>query len=257
MSFELLGGRYQLHDPIGRRSTTIIYRGQDLRMNKAVAIKVLREEYSTDPKFVTRFQREAKAMSSLKHPNIVQVYDYGQSDGNYYIVMELVEGTDLRRYLRSRGILDADRAIIIAHSIALGLGEAHSRGIVHRNVKPQNILVGRGGSIKLTDFCIASVYGTNQYYAPEQAQGGILGPTADVYSLGIVMYEMLIGHTPFDGDTPYAVTMQHIQDLPASPRRLNPTIPTNLEEIILRCLEKETKMRFRDGTQLAQALETL
>ena len=249
-----------------------IYRGRDMRMDRIVAIKVLREVYSTDPKFVTRFQREAKAASSLQHPNIVQVYDYGQSDGNYFIVMELVEGTDLRRYLRSRGVLAIDRAIIIAHDVALGLSAAHRRGIVHRDVKPQNVLVGRDGSIKLTDFGIASVYkdinaerltttgmtlGTVQYYAPEQAQGEIVSPAADVYALGIVMYEMLTGRTPFDGDTPVAVAMQHIQDLPTPPSQLNPNIPPALEEIIMRCLEKVPEMRFRDGGTLARALEVL
>ena len=255
MQIEVLGERYQLQDPIGRGGMATIYRGRDMRMDRIVAIKVLREVYSTDPKFVTRFQREAKAASSLQHPNIVQVYDYGQSDGNYFIVMELVEGTDLRRYLRSRGVLAIDRAIIIAHDVALGLSAAHRRGIVHRDVKPQNVLVGRDGSIKLTDFGIASVYkdinaerltttgmtlGTVQYYAPEQAQG-----------------EMLTGRTPFDGDTPVAVAMQHIQDLPTPPSQLNPNIPPALEEIIMRCLEKVPEMRFRDGSTLARALELL
>ncbi len=272
MQIEVLGERYQLQDPIGRGGMATIYRGRDLRMDRVVAIKVLREVYSTDPKFVQRFQREAKAASSLQHPNIVQVYDYGQTDGNYFIVMELVEGTDLRRYLRSRGLLAVDRAIIIAHDVALGLGAAHRRGIVHRDVKPQNILVGRDGSIKLTDFGIASVYkdinaerltttgmtlGTVQYYAPEQAQGEIVSPAADVYALGIVMYEMLTGRTPFDGDTPVAVAMQHIQDPPVPPSQLNPNIPPALEEIILRCLEKIPEMRFRDGSSLARALEAL
>jgi serine/threonine-protein kinase len=269
---EVLGGRYQLGDAIGRGGMATIYRGQDMRMDRVVAIKVLREVYSTDPKFVTRFQREAKAASSLQHPNIVQVYDYGQSDGNYFIVMELVEGTDLRRYLRSRGVLATDRAIIIAHDVALGLGAAHRRGIVHRDVKPQNVLVGRDGSIKLTDFGIASVYkdinaerltttgmtlGTVQYYAPEQAQGEIVNPAADVYALGIVMYEMVTGRTPFDGDTPVAVAMQHIQDMPTPPSFLNPNIPPALEEIIMRCLEKEPERRYRDGSSLARALELL
>ena len=273
MQIEILGDRYQLQDPIGRGGMATIYRGRDMRMDRVVAIKVLREVYSTDPKFVTRFQREAKAASSLQHPNIVQVFDYGQTDGNYYIVMELVEGTDLRRYLRSRqGVLDIDRAVIIAHDVALGLGAAHRRGIVHRDVKPQNVLVGRDGSIKLTDFGIASVYkdinderltttgmtlGTVQYYAPEQAQGEIVSPAADVYALGIVMYEMLTGRPPFDGDTPVAVAMQHIQDQPTPPSQLNPNIPLALEEIILRCLEKVPYMRFHNGSQLARALEAL
>ena len=272
MQTEVLGERYKLQDPIGRGGMATIYRGQDLRMDRVVAIKVLREVYSTDPKFVTRFQREAKAASALQHPNIVQVYDYGQTDGNYFIVMELVEGTDLRRYLRSRGVLAVDRAIIIAHDVALGLGAAHRRGIVHRDVKPQNVLVGRDGSIKLTDFGIASVYkdinaerltttgmtlGTVQYYAPEQAQGEIVSPAADVYALGIVIYEMLTGRTPFDGDTPVAVAMQHIQDLPTPPSHFNPNIPPALEEIILRCLEKAPEMRYSDGSALARALELL
>ena len=272
MQIEVLGERYQLQDPIGRGGMATIYRGRDIRMDRFVAIKVLREVYSTDPKFVTRFQREAKAASALQHPNIVQVYDYGQSDGNYFIVMELIDGTDLRRYLRSRGVLATERAIIIAHDIALGLGAAHRRGIVHRDVKPQNVLVGRDGSIKLTDFGIASVYkdinderltttgmtlGTVQYYAPEQAQGEIVSPAADVYALGIAMYEMLTGRPPFDGDTPVAVAMQHIQDVPTPPSQLNPNISLALEGIILRCLEKVPEMRFRDGSQLARALETL
>src|SRR5215469_13086903 len=272
MQIDVLGERYQIQDPIGRGGMATIYRGRDLRTDRVVAIKVLREVYSTDPKFVTRFQREAKAASSLQHPNIVQVFDYGQSDGNYFIVMELVEGTDLRRYLRSRGVLAIDRAIIIAHDVALGLGAAHRRQIVHRDVKPQNVLVGRDGSIKLTDFGIASVYkdinaerltttgmtlGTVQYYAPEQAQGEIVSPAADVYALGIVLYEMLTGRTPFDGDTPVAVAMQHIQDPPIPPSQLNPNIPRSLEIVILRCLEKVPEMRYRDGSALARALETL
>lgn len=272
MPIEVLGERYQLGDAIGRGGMATIYRGQDMRMDRVVAIKVLREVYSTDPKFVTRFQREAKAASSLQHPNIVQVYDYGQTDGNYFIVMELIEGTDLRRYLRSRGVLAVDRAIIIAHDVALGLGAAHRRGIVHRDVKPQNVLVGRDGSIKLTDFGIASVYkdinaerltttgmtlGTVQYYAPEQAQGEIVSPAADVYALGIVMYEMLAGRPPFDGDTPVAVAMQHIQDIPTPPSYFNPDIPPALEEVIMRCLEKEPERRYRDGSTLARALELL
>ncbi len=265
-----LGERYELQDPIWKGNKAMIYRGRDVRLDRVVAIKMLRDIYSTDPKFVTRFQREAKAASALQHPNIVQVYDYGQTDGNYFIVMELIEGTDLRRYLRSRGVLDIERAIIIAHDVALGLGAAHRRGIVHRDVKPQNVLVGRDGSIKLTDFGIASVYQPNnteglitdmtlgplQYCAPEQAQGEIVSPAADVYALGIVMYEMLTGRTPFDGDTPIALAMQHIQDPPVPPSQYNPGIPPALEEIILRCLEKVPEMRFRDGSQLARALES-
>ncbi len=270
--FALLGDRYQSQGPIGQDGIITTCRGWDTQLNRAVTIKVLLDEYSADPKFVTRFQREAKAASSLHHPNIVQVYDYGQTAGIYFMVMEVVEGTDLRRYLRSRGKLDIDRAVIIAHDVALGLGAAHRRGIVHSDVKPQNVLVGRDGSIKLTNFGIASISNnssterlttpgmaltTVQYYAPERALGEIVTPATDVYALGIVMYEMLTGRTPFDGDTPLAVAMQHIQEPPVAPSQLNPNIPPVLEEIILRCLEKVPEMRFRDGSSLARALETL
>jgi eukaryotic-like serine/threonine-protein kinase len=270
----LLNNRYLLQEPIGRGGTSTIYRGTDTDTDQVVAIKVLREVFSVDPKFVARFQREAKLMSLLQHPNIVMALDSGQTDGNYFIVMELIEGTDLRLYLHSRRVLENDRAIIIAHDVALGLGAAHRRGIVHRNVKPRNVLVGRDCSIKLADFCIACVHtdingelfiptgmslGTVEYpyFAPEQAQGKIVTPAADVYSLGMVMYEMLTGNPPFDGVSNVTIAMQHIQDLPSSPRQFNPDISTPLEEIILRCLEKVPEMRFRDGTELARALESL
>ena len=281
MQFAFLSDRYQLQEPIARGGMATIYRGRDLRMNRTVAIKVLRDVYRTDPKFVKRFMLEARAISSLQHPNIVQVYDYGQTDDNYYIVLEYIEGTDLRRYLRSRGVLDANRAIIIAHDVALGLGAVHRRGIVHRNIHPGHVLIGREGSIKLTGFGIAMVFndtnfkdidpewrtttdmtlGAVQYYAPEQApeqaQGEIVTPAVDVYALGNVMYEMLTGRPLFDGDTPVAVAMQHIHDAPIPPSQFNPNIPPALEEIILRCLEKVPEMRFRDGYTLARALEML
>ena len=269
MQNEFLGDRYQLQDPLGRDGMSIVYRALDLRTGHDVSVKVLRDIYSNDAKFVARFWREAKSHSSLHHPNIVQVYDYGQTDDKYYLIMEFIEGTDLRRYLRSRGVLDMGQAVTIAHGVALGLGAAHRRGFVHRAVKPQDILVGRDGSIKLTDFGIVFVMdaerltvtgatlGNIQYYAPEQAQGEIVAPAADVYALGNVMYEMLTGRTPFDGDNPVAVAMQHIQDIPILPSQLNPAIPPALEVIIMRCLEKVPEMRFRDGSQLARALETL
>ena len=199
MQFEILGNRYQLQDPMGRGGMATIYRGRDIHMDRVVAIKVLREVYSTDERYIIRFQQGAKAQSSLQHPNIVQVYDYGQTDGKYYIVMELVEGTDLRWYLRGRGVLDVDRSVIITHDVALGLDAVHRGGIVHRNVNPQNVLVGHAGSIKLTGFTLVSTYkdinaeqlagpgvslGTVQYYSPEQAEGEIVSPTADVYALG-------------------------------------------------------------------------
>jgi serine/threonine protein kinase len=270
MDVEILGDRYELQEPIGRGGMATIFRAVDLRMGRTVAVKILREVYSSDPKFVTRFQREARAASMLQHPNIVQVFDYGQSGESYYIVMEFVEGTDLRNYLKRHGKLTNERAVVIAHDVALGLGAAHRRGIVHRDVKPQNIMLNDDELVKLTDFGIASVYkdvgaerltttgmtlGTVQYYAPEQAQGEVVAPSADIYALGIVMYEMLAGRPPFDGDTPVAVAMRHIQDLPEPPSRYNPNIAPSLERIILRCLEKDPRDRYRDGDALAYALE--
>ena len=186
----LLNNRYLLQEPIGRGGLATIYRVWDTHMQRVVALKLLREVYCTKPSVVRRFQYDAELRYSLKHPNIVQVYDYGYSNGNYYMVMELIEGIDLRRYLRSRGILNNDHAIIITHHVALGLGAAHSLGIVHRNVNPQNILMGQDGSIKLTSFCMANVVGEVQYYG-----------------IGIIMYEMLTGHPPFDGDSPVAVAL--------------------------------------------------
>jgi hypothetical protein len=267
---ELIGNRYEMQDPIGRGGMATIFRAVDLRMGRIVAVKVLREVYSSDPKFVTRFQREARAASALQHPNIVQVFDYGQSEESYYIVMEFVDGTDLRRYLKRHGVLAVDRAVAIAHDVALGLGAAHRLGIVHRDVKPQNIMLNESGLVKLTDFGIASMYkdveaerltttgmtlGTVQYYAPEQAQGEIVSPSADVYALGIVLYEMLTGRTPFDGDTPVAIAMKHIQDEPEPPSVYNPRIPPGLERVIMRCLAKDPRDRFKDGDTLAYQLE--
>src|SRR6266566_8265816 len=220
----LLGNRYQIQEPIGRGLLAIVYRGIDIRTDHVVAIKVLREVYSSDPKFARRFQKEAEVISSLQHPNIVQIYDSGQAEGMYFTVMELVEGTDLQRYLPARGILDATSTVIIAHNVALGLGAAHHRSIIHRATIPQHILLGRDGSVKLTSFSLASVYGMDReelptgvnivlYFPPEQACGDIVTPATDVYVLGVVMYEMLTGHPPFDGNSPVEVAMKQMNDV--------------------------------------------
>lgn len=262
--------RYELQEPIGRGGMATVYRGQDLHMGRTVAVKVFREVYSTNQELVKQFQLVTKVVSTLRHPNIVQIYDYGQSDDGYYIVMELIDGTDLRRYLRARGILPVDHTVIIAHDAALGLGAVHRRDIVKRDVKPQNILIGRDGIIKLANFSLAMMckdinmqrlttsgmtFGAIQYYAPELAQGEMVTPAFDIYAFGNVMYEMLTRHTPFDGDTPVAVAMQHIHDTPVPPSQYNRNIPLALDAIVLRCLEKVPERRYRNGTALAQALE--
>lgn len=247
--------RYQLQDQIDKGFLSIVYRGYDRHLQRTVAIKVLRETYSIDPQSIEWFKQEAQTVSGLQHPNIVQIYDYGQINGKHCIVMEWLDGSSLRKYLHSRGVLHADRAIIIAHDIALGLGAAHRCGIVHHRVNPAKILIGRDGSVKLTGFGMPLV--DVSYYSPEQAESGTGNATTDVYSLGLVMYTMLTGHIPFDADTPVAIAMQHIQDLPTPPRQLNPNIPSSLEAIIMRCLEKKPEMRFQDGAHLARALENL
>lgn len=252
-----LEDRYQVGEPIGRGSISTICRGYDTLMNRDVTIKVLKDLYSDDPKFVARFQNAAKTAVELRHPNIVEVYDYGRTHDNiYYIIRELVDGTDLRRYLRTRGMLASDKAIIIAHDVALGLGAIHRHGIRHGEVCPKHILIGRDGSIKLVAASVDPFIGPH-YYAPEQAKGEEITPTSDIYDLGIVMYEILTARTPFDGDSPVAIAMQHIHDLPTPPSQFNPNIPYELEEIVLRCLEKKPENRYQDGSQLAQALEAL
>jgi serine/threonine protein kinase len=208
----------------------------------------------------------------LEHPNIVQIYDYGQEESDHFIVAELVEGTTLRRYLHAKGILDVDRTVIIAHDVALGLAAAHRKGIIHRDVKPANILVGRGGTIKLSDFGIATFYkdvdatqltkigaiiGTTLYMAPEQARKKTISPATDIYSLGAVMYEMITGHPPFTGSSALALMLQHIEEPPIPPCQLIPSIPHEVEEIIMRCLVKEPEKRFKNGGALANALERL
>ncbi|GHP00437.1 hypothetical protein KSF_104840 [Reticulibacter mediterranei] len=202
-----------------------------------------------------RFLEEARTAFSLQHPNIVAVYDFGRTGSMYFRVMELVEGIDLCHYLRSQRVLTSSQAVALAYEVALGLGAAHRRGVVHSNVKSHNILLDPTGSMKLTDF--GRGWGPFLSATPEQAQGEPITPATDVYALGCVMYEMLTGCIPFNGDTPVAVAMQHIQDAPTPLRQLNLNIPPVLEEIILRCLEKVPEMRFGNGELLAHALASL
>ncbi len=267
---DVFGNRYGLLDTIGQGGMATVYRAFDHPTGRTVAVKVLRQAYSADPKFVIRFQREAEAAAALQHPNIVQVLDFGLSHGCYYIVMELVQGTDLYRRISHERRLDSERAIEIAHGVALGLGMAHRLGIVHRDVKPPNILLSTDGLVKLTDFGIASAYkdahdarlttagiavGTALYSAPEQAQGKIVHPPADVYALGVVLYEMLCGRTPFDGDSSVDVAIKHVIERPEPPRHLIPALDRALERVVMRCLEKDPRHRYADGDALAHALE--
>lgn len=247
-----LGDRYELQEQPMVDGVIAFYRGRDMQTSKRVTIGLLRDVYKTDPKFVMRFQRGVKANVSLQHPNIVQVFDYGQSDGNYFIVMEMIEGTDLRHYLRSHGVLEVERAVVIAHDVAIVLGYMHDRDIVHGCLNLNKILIGRGGDIKLVIFGLNWMW----YYAPEHSRG-VHSPATDVYLLGNIMYEMLTGHAVFDGDAPAAIAMNHTYDAPNPPSEFNPNIPGPLEEIIMKCLEKEPEKRFRNGSELARALERI
>jgi serine/threonine protein kinase len=242
---------------IGVGRNAVVYRGIDTQTGKAVAIKVLLD--AIDVKSVMRFQHQAKIAMKLQHPNIVQVYDFGQFDGNYFIVMELVEGTNIRTY---RFSLHTERAITIAYNVALGLGAAHDNSIVHANVNPQNILVRLPGTVKITSF-----YGRSfdrDYYSPEQVSGGILTPASDVYSLGAVLYELVAGNPPFNrGDSYDDVIMQRLYKMPPPPSQPDPpaqfygNIPQALENIIMRCLETSPDKRYQNASELAHALQEL
>ena len=269
----LLCKRYLLQDPLGRSPRATVWRGHDMRLDRPVAIKVLDTSYYGNPTVVSRFLHEAQVAFGLQHPHLVCLYEYGCSNDNGFLVMELVDGTDLCQYLRARGVVATEYALVIAHAIALGLGAAHRCGLVHGQVKPKHILIGDDRSLKLTDLGMASVntraddeFATLigrrpplmlNYDAPEQIQGEMVGPAADVYALGIVMYEMLTGRAPFHADTPIDIALQHLEEPALPPSQWNPNIPPILEEIILRCLEKMPERRYRDGNALARSLEGL
>src|SRR5271156_5033771 len=230
--------RYELVHLIARGGMAEVYRAHDRLLDRPVALKVLFPELSVDRSFVERFRREAQAAAYLSHPNIVPVFDWGEDSGTYFIVMELVEGTSLAEMLRGGATISPARSAQIVAQVAAALGYAHRSGVVHRDVKPGNILITRGGQVKVTDFGIAqavssedhlaeagSVMGTATYFSPEQAEGAAVDGRSDVYSLGVVLYEMLVVRPPFIGDTPVAIAYQHVQETPPRPRALNPEIP--------------------------------
>jgi len=231
----LLNG-YEIESTISQGGMAMVYRARRARDGQIVALKVLREQYAADAEFVERFQREARAVASLTHANMVQVYESGEAAGWHFIAMEFVEGQDLKRYIREHGPLRVAEAVRIAVAVCEVLDYAHRRGIIHRDVKPQNILLRRDGTVKVTDFGIAralssvtitqtgTVLGSVQYLSPEQARGQPVGRAADIYALGVVLFEMLTGQLPFEGDSPIAIAMAHVHDVPPAPRRLNPEI---------------------------------
>lgn len=267
MQPRLLNNRYEIHEPLGQGGMATVFRATDIRLGRPVAVKLLHAHYANDDEFLQRFEHEAQSAAGLSaHPNIVDVYDVGQQDGVPYIVMELIEGPDLKTIIEQRGPLQIDQTLNIAQQVAEGLEYAHNRGLVHRDVKPQNILVSSDGTARIADFGIAKsylstavtqagiTYGTADYISPEQAQGLPATPQSDVYSLGVVVYEMLTRHLPFSGDSPMAVAVQHIQQQAPPPSHWNPALPPSLERIIMVALAKNPKERPASARAFASAL---
>jgi len=259
----VLSGRYELSHLVARGGMAEVYRARDQLLDRPVALKVLFPELSVDRSFVERFRREAQAAANLSHPNIVPVFDWGEDGGTYFIVMEFVDGRPLSSILRTAGPLHPDRAAEIAADVAGALSYAHRHGVVHRDVKPGNVLITEEGTIKVTDFGIAravnteesltqtgAVMGTATYFSPEQAEGMGVDSRSDIYSLGVVLFEMVTGRPPFLGDTPVAVASKHVREHPPAPREVNPAVPPDLEAIILKCMAKSPDHRYATGDDL-------
>ncbi len=263
----VFNARYELHRRIARGGMADVFLARDSLLDRPVAVKVLFPEFATDPTFVQRFRREAQAAANLSHPNIVSVYDWGEEGGTYFIVMEYVEGRSLAQLIRDEGRIEPDRAADITADVAAALGFAHRNGVVHRDVKPGNVIISPNGQVKVADFGIAravstqenltqagTVMGTATYFSPEQARGEAVDPRSDVYSLGVVLYEMLTGRPPFTGDSPVAVAYKHVQETPQPPRARNPRIPGALEAIVLQAMAKETAERYASAEDLRSDL---
>ena len=265
----LLGNRYEIIEKLGGGGMAVVYKGRDTILNRLVTIKVLRQEFTSDEEFVKRFRSEAQAVASLSHPNIVSIYDVGRVDDVDYLVMEYIEGDNLKTLIKQKGPLLPAKAALYAMQIGLALEHAHENHIVHRDVKPQNILITKDGRAKLTDFGIAmgatsttiakseGVMGSVHYVSPEQAKGDKTGPYSDIYSLGVVLYEMATNILPFQGETPVGVAMKHIQEEPPLPSRINPAISVKLENIILQAMAKNPNRRFDTARLMVQELAVI
>jgi beta-lactam-binding protein with PASTA domain len=262
----MIDGRYRVVARLGSGGMADVYCAEDTQLGRRVALKVLYRRFAEDAQFVERFKREASSAAGLSHPSIVGVFDRGEWDGTYYIAMELIEGRTLKDVIRERGPAPPEAAVDIAVQILRALKFAHQRGVVHRDIKPQNVLVDDDGRVKVTDFGIAragasdmtetgSIMGTAQYLSPEQAQGRPVDARSDLYSVGVVLYEMLTGRVPFDAESPVTVALKQVSEAPIPPRELDPSIPPALEAVVLRTLEKEPELRYADADELIGALE--
>lgn len=266
---KLLGSRYEIIEKIGNGGMATVYKAKDLVLKRYVAVKILREEYTTDNEFIKRFNTEAESAASLTHPNIVSVYDVGKEGNLYYIVMELIKGKTLKEIIVEDGRMGWKWSVKIAKQIAQALETAHRNNIIHRDIKPHNIIITEDGTAKVTDFGIAkavsnstiTTFGTTigsvHYFSPEHARGGYTDAKSDLYSLGVVLYEMVTGRVPFDADTPVSVALKHMQEKPVPPIELNPAIPQSLNDLILKAMEKDPNMRYSTATEMIEDLDKI
>lgn len=261
----MIGNRYEVVEKVGTGGMADVYRAMDHRLNRYVAVKILKNEYSEDTKFVTKFRQEAQAVACLSHPNVVAVYDVGEEQGMHFIVMEFVEGITLKSYIEKKGKLSVREAVGMGIQIASGLEAAHNSHIIHRDIKPQNILISRDGTAKVTDFGIAkaassntitaSAMGSVHYISPEQARGGFSDEKSDVYSLGVTMYEMLSGTLPFTGESAVAVALAHIQEEAVPLTAMDATIPKGISDIVAKCMQKKADFRYPTSADLIADLK--
>ncbi len=263
---KFIGNRYEIIEKIGNGGMATVYKAKCHVLNRYVAVKVLKDEYTTDAEFIRRFNAEAQSAAGLTHANIVSVYDVGHEDNIYYIVMELIQGKTLKQIINQDGSLPWKWSVNIAIQIASALEAAHRNNIVHRDIKPHNIIITEDGIAKVTDFGIAkavsnstiTAFGTTigsvHYFSPEHAKGGFTDAKSDLYSLGVVMYEMLTGRVPFDADTPVSVALKHMQEKPVEPIKLNPSIPFAVNQIIIKAMEKEPSLRYQNATEMIKDL---
>ena len=257
--------RYEILEKIGTGGMSDVYKAKDHKLNRFVAVKVLKQEFSENANFVSKFRVEAQAAAGLMHPNIVNVYDVGEENGIYFIVMELVEGITLKKYIEKKARLSVKEAISIAIQVSMGIEAAHNNHIIHRDIKPQNIIISKEGKVKVTDFGIAkaatsntitsNVMGSVHYTSPEQARGGYSDEKSDIYSLGITLFEMLTGRVPFNGETTVAIAIKHIQEELPSPREFVPEIPVSVEQIVFKCCQKSPDRRYQSMGELIHDLK--